>query len=316
MKRLGMLTVLFSALAALTMLIGCSGRSSGTGSNLMVGDTADIAFQVAQQLVGDEGDLIAFDDDVDLALDLFVEATGYSQVNAPAGPGSRIARAASSADSISNIVIASWEFTEDNWFVCSFSATQYQYECGDGGCDTVMTFIEGVDSLQLLRQSDPLDTSQIVDGFDEVRARAHVSLGGSSPLGDISADVHRWVDLAEHLTNDSLVTVNAGSYDTLAVSFQGDSASCDIIVTENTSIRDLVVLALEDSDECPRDGSASKTATITLACLGTGSENLEQLNIDGSWTVDAVVQNDGSVDVSYTDGVTQWTTTIEAGGCN
>lgn len=316
MKRLGMLTVVLAALAGFSLMAGCSGRSSSTGSNLMVGDTTAVAFQVAQQLVGDEGELLTFDD-VELSLDLFETATGYSQTSAPSGPGARIARAASTADSISNIVISNWEFTQDNWFVCSFSATQYQYECSDDICDTVVTTLEGTDSLQLLRQGDPLDTSQIVDGFNEVRARAHVGLGGASAIGDFSANAHRWVDLESHPTNDSLVIVNAGSHDTLAISFQGDSASCDIIVTENGSIMDLMVLSYEGVEgECPRAGSASKTATISLACLGTGSENLEQLNIDGAWAVDATVQNDGSVRVRYSDGTTQWTTYLESGGCN
>lgn len=313
MKRLGLLTVLIAALAGLGLMIGCSGKSDPAGSNLIVGDTTDVAFQVAQQLVGSEGDMLSFDD-AELSIALFETATGYGQSSAVSG--SRVARAASASDSISNIIISDWTFTQDFWFVCSFSATQHKFECEGDVCDTVITTLEGIDSLQLVRQGDPLDTSQIVDGFDEVRARAHVGIGGASAIGDFSANAHRWVNLESHPTNDSLVIVNAGAHDTLAISFQGDSASCDIVVTENGSIRDLMVLSVEGVEgECPRSGSASKTATLSLACLGTGSENLEALDIDGAWSVDANVQMDGSVQVSYSDGTTQWTTYIESGGC-
>jgi len=123
------------------------------------------------------------------------------------------------------------------------------------------------------------------------------------------------VNLVEDAVNDSLVHVNAGIYDTLTISFQGDSVSCDIVVTENGSIEDLVVLATDNSDECPRSGSASTDATISLACLGTGASEYEQLDIEGAWSVNADIQSDGSVNVYYSDGTTQWTTTIEAGQC-
>lgn len=315
MKRLGLLFVMAALLGGLSLVIGCSGGGS-TDSNLVEGDTTDVAFQIAQDLVGDEGEIMEFASDIDLSMELLYEATGYPQVSSPGLPGSRIANAAASADSISNIVIGSWEFTADNWFVCTFSATQYEYDCGEFGCDSSIATLEGIDSVQLVMMGDPLDTSQYSGGFNEIRARAHVSAGGQDAFGDVSADIHRWVNIAEDLTSDSLVQVNAGSFDTLSISFQGDSASCDIVVTENGSIQDLVVLAWDDSGECPRSGSASTTATITLACLGTGSDNLEQLDIEGAWTVNASVQQDGSVNVSYTDGTTQWTTVIEAGGCN
>lgn len=312
MKRLGLLFI-FSALAiGFGAMVGCSGSGS-TDSNLVQGDTTDAAFQIAQDLVGDEGDIIEFTNDVELSLELFFQATS-NQSATPGQAGRRIANAASSADSISNIVISDWQFTQENWFVCSFSATQYEYDCGEFGCDSSVANIEGIDSLQFLILGDPLDTAQLSNGFDEVRVRTHVSLGGSDEMGDVSADLHRWVNMAEDTDNDSLVNVNAGSHDTLALAFEGDSASCDIIITENGAIDNIVVLAYDGSGECPRSGSASKTATISLACLGTSE--LEQLDIEGAWTVNADVKTDGSVQVSYTDGTTQWVTTIEAGGCN
>jgi len=172
MKRLGLLTVLLAGLMSFSLMIGCSGSDSGTGGDLEPGDTSDAAFQLAQELVGDEGEILDFADDVDLSFELFEEATGIFGPAAAAGHGSRIANVSSAVDSVTNIVITDWQFTADNWFVCTFSATQYQTECDDFGCDQVSVALAGTDSLQLLMLGDPLDTSQMVNGFNEVRARA------------------------------------------------------------------------------------------------------------------------------------------------
>jgi hypothetical protein len=315
MKRLMLLTVFAAAVLSLGLAAGCSDKDNPTDSQQVMGDTSTAGFQAAQGLIGDEADLFAIDDDLNLSFELFNAATGSYPLSSASPRGAEIAALAATDDSIYNIVVSSWDITDDNWFVCSFSASQTKIDCEGELCDTTTFNLSGTDSLQFLLAGVPLDTSDWDLDLDELKARTHGEAGGANHWGDFTAATHRSLQLLRGaLANDSLVEVNANESDTLTIYFVGDSGSCDITLTENSSIDGLVVLGDEVPEgECPRAGAASKTATIDLEC--TGNDEVAMLNIEGAWTLTADVQTDGSVDVRYVNGNTLWQITVAAGNC-
>jgi hypothetical protein len=111
--------------------------------------------------------------------------------------------------------------------------------------------------------------------------------------------------------NDSLVLINGTTHDTLHLIFADTTGECDLGIVKNTSVNDLEVLITSGTgtDDCPVDGSVHATASIDLACTGDGSNSVKDLDIEGTWTFDATVNDDNTVTIIATGNNQTWTVT-------
>ena len=71
------------------------------------------------------------------------------------------------------------------------------------------------------------------------------------------------------------------------------------------------MLSNDVGENCPLAGTVSVVASTDLSCTGTDAEGWEQLNIDGTWIIAAVVNGDGTVTITVSDGTTTWQETKE-----
>jgi hypothetical protein len=286
--------------------VACSDDDDGVGSQIVEGDTSDASYQFVTDQVGNDiyGD---FGIEVDLIFEMLANSAGYDLT---ASKGARIGQSLSSSseDSITSIVVASWQFTETNWFIFEFSAEIREIEFDLGSEDTTLISVAGIDSLQLLLGGVSVDSANIGSDVDGFHNRLHATVMANGTDEDLSAAMNHAISLAGgYQGNDSLGAVNAAFDDTLDLSFTEDQNSCEVTITENSVITDLIVqIEGDEQGDCPLGGSASTTASLSILC--TSQEGPALLDVEGSWTISAAI-NGNMRTITVMNGNTRWVVT-------
>ncbi|MFH2049194.1 MAG: hypothetical protein ABIJ12_07085 [bacterium] len=296
MKRLFFLGILISlGIAGISLMSGCSDDDNSTGP--VLGDTSSAKFQFIDSTLGEEM-FEGFGEGIDLSLELLSTHLGVPLSGSKDNP----IMALQTDEGVIINSIGSVLFTEDFWWVFTFEASFIDWD--------ETTYVSGTDSVQLLLGTSPLESYVGELTFNAAKARAHVS--GYNNEGQIAA--HHRMDVAvDEAGSDSIITVSGTTRDTLNLSVTDGQSSCDLELTEWLTLTDLEILVQPIYDDCLQDGSISLTATIDLSCTGGGDNPgpLEQLDIEGPWTITAVINDNGTATITFTDGTTTWRITKE-----
>jgi len=298
MKRFIILGALLFVLGGIGFMSGCSDDNNPTDSQ--IGDTSSVKFQYIDSTLREDM-FDGFGDGIDLSLELLSEHLGISFT----GSKDRPILSLQGDEGIIINSINSFEFTNEFWWVFSFDAT-----IADGDDSTYLT---GTDSVQILLGTTPLTLLEYVGGdpnFDAVKARAHVN-GTSNDGGSIGAH-HRMDVTVDEVGSDTVYNVSGTTRDTLEFYVSDGQGECEVFLSQWITIDDLEILVDDDlEDDCMQDGSISLTATIGLSCTGGGDNPgpLEQLDIEGTWTISAVINDNNTATFTFTYGTTTWRVT-------
>lgn len=295
MKRFIILGILLFGFAGFGLMSGCSDDKNSTGP--VLGDTSSAKFQYIDSTLGEDM-FNDFGKSVDLSLELLAEQLGVSFSGSKDNP----IMALQTDDGVIINSIGSVVFTEDFWWVFTFEASFIDWD--------KTTYVSGTDSVQLLLGTSPLESYEGELTFNAAKARAHVS--GYNNEGQIAAH-HRMDASVDEAGSDSIITISGTTRDTLDLSISDDQSECDLELTEWLDLNDLEVLIQPIYEDCLQGGSISLTATIDLSCTGGGDNPgpLEQLDIEGTWTITAVINDNGTATFTFTDGTTTWRVTEE-----
>jgi len=192
-------------------------------------------------------------------------------------------------------VLLDSSYIDGDWFVCSYSATIADFE------DTFI--VAGVDSIRFDDGSGGYTTSPDtnVSGFD-LRSHVDGTVDGAGGGGDIAS--HGQLDFVGSM--GGVMTINAGSYDTL--SYEDIESTCLYTVTVHSQWTNLQFDL--NAGESPTSGGLSVDANIWSSCdPGTP----DSLQVSGGWTLAMLF--DGSTEtITVGDGDQEWTYTRDRDG--
>jgi len=319
MKSRAVLLLLAVAACCLMVAGGCSDddESSPTGG-VTTGDPNDSSFQYVQENFAESDEFFDFGGDVEIALALIDATTGIDLSKSPGRTGPLTALAAQE-DTVISTVINSWQFTQDRWLVIDFSLTLLEIECEQTVCDTSEIMVAGIDSIRFLEDGVALDTSEVGPNLNGLIQHAHVMYNVDEGGGNtISADSERLLTITVGVNNnDSLLQGDVVINESVEIVSNEGTGSCTIQLTRSQVVDGMIVNTMDDSEgSCPLAGSASVTDQISVSCIGSGQDELRTLDIDGTWQVTAVVNQDRSVTVTFTSNNVQWVVTVPNGECS
>ncbi|MBU8933414.1 MAG: hypothetical protein KOO62_05345 [candidate division Zixibacteria bacterium] len=292
MKRIIFLMAILTGLVLLMMGTGCD--SSKDPVSNQQGDTTAANFQFVDSAFG-EDIFSSFDISLNMSLALLDEIEGITMSPSKSTP---LAALGDGSDEIEITLVDSFLFTPEYWYVFIFHGTIID------GFDTIN--INGIDSIQLLNDGTPLTMEIMPLVFNGVKVRAHVN--GETNNGTTIGSHHR-VDFEVNVTDtDSVATIDGTAHDTIAIAWADDVTTCELEMASVTTVDGLELL-LNGGDDCPLDGTISVTMAIDMDCTGDSPIGWDQLNIDGTWTMTAVVNGNRTITVTISDGTTTWTTT-------
>lgn len=300
--RFGLMTMLA---AGLIFVAGCDKETdtTGTGSDLLMGDTTDMAFQEINDLFDDVDMHDAFTISADLSFELIEAQFPNSAVSGNNGRE----RLSSTLGDSSVIVIANYTYT-NGWHVFGFTAALYEWNMDQLQLTATLA---GTDSIRVLAggvaQQVPDTTANaydirahfewdFVEGTDTFTAHHSLSL-----VADFEKEV------PDMTVNADISQSHSGS---LVFNPETDSAAtCALSLSYDETVTNVVYLFGLDGEPggCPVSGSVAATATIDLTC--TGALSGEELAINGTWYTTATVLDGGDIRVTYSDGTTSWTAT-------
>jgi hypothetical protein len=89
---------------------------------------------------------------------------------------------------------------------------------------------------------------------------------------------------------------------------------CDVHLSYDMTIENLQVYASAGDDDCPEAGDIAVAVSIEADCVETVGSNRDSVSIDGTWMVTAHVNDNGSVTVTFSNGLLFWRVTEDCGG--
>ncbi|MCP4567275.1 MAG: hypothetical protein GY841_06825 [FCB group bacterium] len=205
--------------------------------------------------------------------------------------------------------IFEYEYSAEGWHVFDFSAILIEHD--NDTQDTVDVY--GSDSVQIF---DGDSTVQFFSGqvdMDTLKIRAHVrwyQRPDSATWGALNHSLHISID---SVSVDTFFTITGSVRDTLHGTLEDDETMCQAQVTNHQVIEGLKFSSGMSEEACPLAGHIVASAGIDLQCSGTGETWLDSLNVNGSWTITATVNENETVTLSFTNGVVSWTITQPCG---
>ena len=195
--------------------------------------------------------------------------------------------------------IASVDYS-NGWFIFEFNATVINNVKGD----TVN--IDGIDSIQILVSGQPVEI--IVNGLNPDGLKIHDHLHFDTRPVVVNGAYNRSIDLdLETMNNDTLLTINGAAHDTLSGIDNLPESDCDIEISYDLVIDDLVVSSAAADDDCPLNGSLEAVASISAECVSRDEANPDSVSIGGSWRINAEVNDDNTVTITYRGPIVRWT---------
>lgn len=292
------LPILTLTLLGAILLAGCDSDDSAVGTQPTDDTGADSS--LVSTTIGDRMMATPFQS-LEISTQLLAQQ-GVTVLNARPGP-----LAATSAGDEDIIITAIGDYSYANgWHVFTFEAIVVNTNTGD------TVDIAGVDSVQVLVNGSPVfvvDHNVVIDG---VLARAHLDWSVRDGSGD--GVVHHSIDVgATPIEADTLITIDGFAHDTLNGFEATDSVQCDVHLSYDMTIENLQVYASAGDDDCPEAGDITVAVSIDAGCAEIIGSNPDSVHVDGTWTVTAHVHDDGSVTVTYTNGLAYWRVTEDCG---
>lgn len=308
MKRLMLL--LFIGLLALSaaFMTGCEEDSAVTDDGDQTILTPEDSSMVEDMLTGD---MFSSLNALNLSWELLDSIPGDG---APKFAGSSLALEGGDEDII--ITDAGYEGYSDGWHIFDFAAIAVEAYVHDNGVqyyDTV--FISGWDSIQVISDGGPiqyLSEQTVIEGLNE---RVHVNFEDNHD--DFSGAINHIIEVDMTYGDvDTILTLNGITDDLLHSGENSDWGACDITMTMEQTITNLVFNVNGDGG-CPESGTITSLSTIDAFCTGLDAHAGDTLDVNSSWTVTATFnEGAGTVTVTFTSGGVSWTVTesCEEGG--
>lgn len=206
----------------------------------------------------------------------------------------------SDGEDITITAINSYSY-ENGWHIFDFTADVVDPFYND------TVFVNGIDSIQLLMGSTPVQYPTGTESFNSITQHAHA--GYTQSWNDDYGAVHHLVGVSiDSSPTDTIITIGGTANDTVSASFDTDMMSCGLDVSFNQTISSLTMSVMDNSG-CPSSGSVTTAAEIGMACSGQNGD----FNYNEYMTVSAVVNNDGSITVTYESSNLNFTVTETCG---
>ena len=189
----------------------------------------------------------------------------------------------------------------NGWHIFDFTA----YVIEDYEYDT--TYISAVDSFQTRNDGSAVENPTGLDQLDEFWERIHGSWEQSD--GHRDGTVHHRIDVTIQSVEPETVFVLDGS---IADTTNWTEEGIDVEIDHSQTVSDLTVTLDGDSD-CPTAGTMSNTTKLTGTAQGKGDD---YFLINGTWIVNATVNANNTITISFDGPVIDWTTTVTCGGDN
>ncbi|KAA3636800.1 MAG: hypothetical protein DWP97_02015 [Calditrichaeota bacterium] len=290
MKRYLLLTV-FGLLSLGLTIIGCDSSDSSNESNPLIGDTSSENFQFVQDEVG-EGAFNTIGYSLDLSFDFIDQIPG-----APTSPKQKNLVSYSASDSVQSNHQYTYD-TLNGWHIFQFEATIYE--------DTDVISIAGTDSIQVTIDGDPMRYPDSTMNGIKIRNWFEFDVNSDD---DAHGEGHHSYDIdATQYEVDGTGSIDGMTEEYLSVYTADSNATCTLLVENNVTINDVILMVDSPDDGCPQSGSVVVSSGLSLNCTGNGEGGLSSLSIDGTWTMTAQF-NGTSETYTFSDGTTTWTIT-------
>ena len=278
------------ALACCLIATGCDRKDSVTDAP--AANTSQTDSTLVTNTVGDRVMDAPFQT-IALSTELLETVPGNSPVNRLGGSPSDLQ--ITNGDDLVITSVLSYSYA-DGWHVFDFEAVAINHNHGDtvdiAGTDSVQVQVDGSAVQQV-------DDTTMVDGL---LARAH--LGWSARSGNGEGALHHSLDVAvEPMGLDTLITIDGFAHDSLSGIEVTDSASCALDLSYDLMISNLQVLVPETTGDCPEAGDLSVAVGIAAECVGSQGTPSDSVNIHGTWTVTAHVNDNNTVTVTFSNGL-------------
>lgn len=305
MKRLMLL--LFTGLLVLfaAFMLGCDEDSAVIDDGDQTILTPEDSSMVEDMLTGD---LFSSLNALNLSWELLDSIPGDG---APKFAGSSFALEGGDEDII--ITAAGYEGYSNGWHIFHFSAKAVEDYIYDSVHYYDTVFISGVDSIQVIADGGPiqyLGEQTVIEGLNE---RVHVNFEDNHD--DFSGAINHIIEVDMTYGDvDTILTLNGTTDDQLHSGENSDWGACDITMTMEQTITNLV-FNVNGDDGCPESGTITSLSTIDAFCTGLGAHAGDTLDVNSSWTVTATFnEGDGTVTVTFTSGGVSWTVTESCEG--
>jgi len=306
MKRF--LLLLVAGLAAISMvcLFGCSKDDEVTNNNNQTQFTEDDSMLIEDILSEDM--VVNPLQTVELSWEL-LDSLPESGAFKP----SHLTPAPAAADGDLTIVHAGYDGYHNGWhvFQCSVIVADDYIEQDIHYYDTV--FIGGIDSIQVIADGSPVQypsQATVVEGLKE-----HIHVDWSDNDGEHWGDVNHLTDVGlAYVEADTLVTLNGTVDDMIYGSEESDWGSCEVTIGVDQTVTDMV-FNVNGSADCPESGQIVSVSTVDAHCVGAQDHEGDTLNVNGSWTITATVnEGQGTITFTFSNGIVSWTVTKPCDG--
>lgn len=216
-------------------------------------------------------------------------------------------------DGYDTLIIGDYTYAySGGWHIFDFNAMVISQWWWDTLQHVDTTDLYGWDSVQTLVGGQPVQYPTM-DNLSGMTVHAHVNWWGRN-MAD-SGVIHHAVAAVINSSNppDTIVTFNGTANDTIWESESWMNGECEVYAAVNQTVTDLTMNMTDTTGDCPLSGTMSVTATLDVFCFSSGQQGTDSLSINGTWSIDATVNQDNTITVTYNDGTTSWTAT---GPCN
>jgi len=196
-----------------------------------------------------------------------------------------------------DIVVNNWSHSYQNgWHIFSAELTITEWS-------ETMT-LAGVDSVRLYEDGVVMEeTTQ----FDRVDTRSHFFW--TSGDGSRNGMIHHRFEFREHIIGESFYArLNGTAFDSVETEWETFEGGCQLRLAVDEMVTDLVFDP--ETDQCPISGRIDVDGMIDIDCYGPGDDFY---NTNGSWTVTAVANGDGTVTITFDNGYVNWSVTDTCG---
>lgn len=211
------------------------------------------------------------------------------------------------------IIVGTYTYSYTNdWHIFDFSATVISQWWYNSVLYADTTDLYGTDSVKTLVDGQPVQFP-VMDYLSGITVHAHVNWSGRNRAD--SGVIHQAVAAVINSSNppDTIVTFNGAANDTIWELEDWMNGECEVYAAINQTVTDLAMNVADTTDGCPLSGTMSVAATLDVFCLSTGQQGTDSLSINGTWNIDATMNSDNTITITYDDGTTSWTAT---GPCN
>lgn len=285
------LLLIVSILSVLALIWGCSGDDDRviTPSKPSAQDSAFIETLFGPEIVAAGYQTIP----VSLAL--------VTQIPAKHGPVG-LPKSPATLPGINSVVIKSIDsYTYANgWHIFSFGAAALAADWND------TLVLQGTDSIKILSGGLAVAHPDSATAIDMLIARVHVAFRSIADGATGSLHHADTVSLA-YTGDDTLAVINGRAADTSFLYFDTDGSRCEVELRAIRTVTDLRTTSAAEAGDCPLGGTVAMRVRVYALSIEMGKPPADTtVMMNETWTLDAVVADDHSVTITYSNGVGSW----------